>query len=88
VNMVERRITERLPASLEARIAFGGRYRLRCMVLNISETGAKLVLDKSADVPAQFILSISCKRWSAARGRHTVAQTPRPRRKIETTAGN
>jgi hypothetical protein len=59
---IERRTDERLHASLPARVAFGGRYRLRGVVLNISGTGAKLALDKSGDVPAEFVLSVCFKR--------------------------
>ncbi len=60
--MVERRTRERLKASLPARVAFGKRYRLRGIVLNISEAGAKLALEKPADVPSEFVLSV-CYRF-------------------------
>ena len=60
--MVERRTDERLHASLPARLAFGGRYRLRGVVLNISGSGAKLALDKSGEVPAEFVLSVCFER--------------------------
>src|ERR1700733_7955987 len=59
--MIERRARERLHVSLPARVGFGGRYRLRGVVLNLSSAGAKLALDKSADVPADFVLSVCYK---------------------------
>jgi PilZ domain len=59
---IERRSDERLRASMPARLAFGGRYRLRGVVLNISESGAKLALDRSGEVPAEFVLSVCFKR--------------------------
>jgi hypothetical protein len=60
--MIERRTEERMHASLPARLAFGGRYRVRGVVLNISGVGARLALDKSGDVPAEFVLSVCYKR--------------------------
>jgi hypothetical protein len=57
--MIERRTGERLQASLPARVAFRGRYRLRAVVRNASETGAKLALDKPVDLPAEFVLSFA-----------------------------
>jgi hypothetical protein len=59
--MVERRACERLHVSLPARVGFGGRYRLRGVVLNLSSAGAKLALDRSADLPADFVLSVCYK---------------------------
>jgi hypothetical protein len=59
---MERRTDTRLRASLPARLAFGGRYRLRGVVLNISGSGAKLALDKSGELPAEFVLSVCFKR--------------------------
>jgi hypothetical protein len=44
----------------DAKIGFGGRlFRTSCLVHNISSSGAKLVLRRPADLPAEFILSIS-----------------------------
>ncbi len=59
--MVERRAGKRLQASLTARVAFGGRYRLRGVVLNISRAGAKIALEKPADVPSEFLVSVCYK---------------------------
>jgi hypothetical protein len=59
--MVERRARERLHVSLPARVGFGGRYRLRGVVLNLSSAGAKLALDRSAELPADFVLSVCYK---------------------------
>ena len=59
--MIERRARERLHVSLPARVGFGGRYRLRGVVLNLSSAGAKRALDKTADVPADFVLSVCYK---------------------------
>lgn len=57
--MPERRKSARHAGSLEARIGYAGKYRLRCLVLNISRNGAKLALKSPADLPAEFSLSIS-----------------------------
>jgi hypothetical protein len=59
MTMLERRKSPRQVRSLEGRIGYAGKYRLRCVILNISSTGAKLALKAPADLPAEFILSIS-----------------------------
>lgn len=56
--MQETRISRRRAAFIDARIGFNGKFRLRCLVQNLSETGAKLVLKVGADVPAEFVLSV------------------------------
>jgi hypothetical protein len=76
--MIERRTDQRLQASLPARVAFGGRYRLRGVVLNISKAGAKLALEKPTDVPAEFVLSI-CYR---SQERHYSAEVQWRRRDV------
>ena len=55
----ERRKTQRWPIFLEGTIGFAGRYRLKCMVQNLSETGAKLAFHKVTDAPAEFTLNVS-----------------------------
>jgi hypothetical protein len=57
--MGERREVQRVPAFVGAIIGFSGRYRLRCLVQNLSKAGAKLVLEKSATVPDTFTLKLS-----------------------------
>lgn len=57
--MPERRKSSRQLRSMEARIGYAGKYRLRCLVLNISPDGAKLALNSPANLPSEFILSIS-----------------------------
>jgi PilZ domain len=57
--MSERRQSSRQRRSLEGRIGYDGRFRLRCLVLNISPGGAKLSLKASSQVPAEFFFSIS-----------------------------
>ena len=44
---------------LEGTIGFAGRYRLKCMVQNLSETGAKLAFHTVTDAPAEFTLNVS-----------------------------
>jgi len=82
----ERRKTQRRPIFLEGTISFAGRYRLKCMVQNLSETGAKLAFHKVTDAPAEFTLNVSladkeaqylaCPRWR--RGRLVGAEFARP----------
>jgi hypothetical protein len=57
--MPERRTSPRQARSLEGRIGYAGKYRLRCLILNISGQGAKLALERRADLPAEFLLTIS-----------------------------
>ena len=59
--MPERRQSLRKARSREGRIGYAGKYRLQCLILNMSPTGAKLVLKSSAELPAEFFLSISRK---------------------------
>ena len=54
----ERRKTQRRPIFVEGTISFAGRCRLRCLVQNLSETGAKLAFHMVTDAPAEFALSI------------------------------
>lgn len=44
---------------MQGRIGYAGKYRLRCVILNISPDGAALALKSAAELPAEFILSIS-----------------------------
>ena len=55
----EQRKSLRHARPLEGRIGYAGKYRLRCLILNISGRGAKLALKRAAELPAEFILSIS-----------------------------
>jgi hypothetical protein len=57
--MVERRQSARHPRSLEGRIGYAGKYRLRCLILDISRDGAKISLKRPADIPEEFFLNIS-----------------------------
>jgi hypothetical protein len=60
--MVERRKEPRLPIFLDGKIGFSGRrFRVSCMVQNISSSGAKLVLRNAADLPDEFSLTIISK---------------------------
>jgi hypothetical protein len=54
----ERRRTHRRPVFVEGTISFAGRYRLKCVVQNISQTGAKLAFHKVTDAPAEFALNV------------------------------
>ena len=54
----ERRKTQRRPIFLEGTSSFAGRCRLRCLVQNLSETGAKLAFHTVTDAPAEFTLNI------------------------------
>src|SRR5579863_10097231 len=53
-TMQERRQAVRKDRSLEGRIGYDGKYRLRCLVLNISAEGAKLSLKFPAILPKEF----------------------------------
>lgn len=57
--MPERRKSPRQAHSVDARIGYGGKYRLRCLILNISPEGAKLSLKSAAELPAEFVVSFS-----------------------------
>ena len=64
--MPERRKERRLPVFLDAKIGFDGRrFRLTCLLQNISGSGAKLVLLYGADVPSEFSLSICDKKFQS-----------------------
>jgi PilZ domain-containing protein len=55
----ERRKEPRFPLFAPGRIGFGGRkFRVTCLVQNISSSGAKLVLRPRTDLPSEFHLSI------------------------------
>ena len=54
----ERRKTERRPIFLEGTISFAGRCRLKCMVQNLSNSGAKLAFHTVTDTPAEFTLNV------------------------------
>jgi hypothetical protein len=56
--MAERRQSARHPRSVEGRIGYAGRYRLRCLILNLSRDGAKIALKRATDIPAEFFLNI------------------------------
>lgn len=43
---------------VEGTISFAGRFRLRCLVQNISETGAKLAFKAATDPPSEFTLNV------------------------------
>ena len=58
-TMLERRKEQRWPAFLDGKMGFSQRrFRLSCLVQNISDLGAKLVLRNAADLPAKFDVSI------------------------------
>jgi hypothetical protein len=72
--MPERRASPRQARSLEGRIGYAGKYRLRCLILNMSPDGAKLALKSPANLPAEFFLSISrkgdqCHYWARTKWR-------------------
>lgn len=54
----ERRKAQRQPIFLEGTISFASRTRLKCLVQNLSETGAKLAFKAVTDAPAEFTLNI------------------------------
>jgi hypothetical protein len=58
--MLERRREPRQPIFASGKIGFGGRtFRVSCLVQNISNCGAKLVLYTKTDLPAEFSLRVS-----------------------------
>jgi hypothetical protein len=57
--MAERRQSARHSRSVEGRIGYAGKYRLRCLILNLSRDGAKIALKRATDIPAEFFLNIS-----------------------------
>jgi hypothetical protein len=60
--MLERRGEPRLAIFASGKIGFGGRkFRVTCLVQNISNAGAKLVLYACTDLPAEFLLRVSEK---------------------------
>jgi len=60
--MVERRTEHRLSIFLDGKIGFSGRrFRVSCLVQNVSSSGAKLVLRNAADLPCEFSLTIISK---------------------------
>ena len=61
--MEERRKEPRRPAFWDAKIGFNGRrFRVNCMVQNISAGGARLALRQAVDLPGEFTLTIACKQ--------------------------
>jgi len=54
----ERRKTQRRPVFVEGTITFAGRYRLKCLVQNLSEGCAKLAFNTVTNVLAKFALNI------------------------------
>jgi hypothetical protein len=52
----ERRKLRRRRMFVDAKIGFASRFRLTCLVHNISDAGAKLVLRVDAEVPPEFLL--------------------------------
>ena len=59
--MLERRKAARRSVFVDARIWFDGRFRLKCLVHNWSPRGAKLGLERPADLPETFILCVPLK---------------------------
>ena len=58
--MPERRQNPRQPIFAAGKIGFGGRkFRVSCLVQNISDRGAKLVLSAKTELPAEFSLRVS-----------------------------
>jgi hypothetical protein len=58
----ERRKEPRFPLFASGRIGFGGRkFRVTCLVQNVSSSGAKLVLRARTDLPFEFHLRICAK---------------------------
>jgi hypothetical protein len=68
--VLDRRRSYRRSVFIDARIAFGGRFRLRCLVQNLSDAGAKTTLKTHADIPKQFVLAIRHTRGEACQGVH------------------
>src|SRR5262245_58442769 len=62
MRLPERRKEPRFPLFAAGRIGFAGRkFRVGCLVQNISSRGAKLVLRARADLPSEFRLRITEK---------------------------
>lgn len=62
MQMVESRQAERIRSFLRAKIRFNNQNStVDCIVRNISETGAKIELDKATSVPSLFDLEIPQK---------------------------
>jgi len=58
--MLERRREPRQSIFAAGKIGFAGRtFRVGCLVQNISQSGAKLVLYSRSDLPAEFFLRVS-----------------------------
>jgi PilZ domain len=59
MQLQERRKEPRIPIFTSGSIGFGGRkFRVSCLVQNISSSGAKLVLRARTDLPSEFRLQI------------------------------
>ena len=54
----ERRKTPRRPTFVEGTISFARRHRLKCLVQNLSEGGAKLAFNRATYAPTEFTLSV------------------------------
>jgi len=65
--MQERRKEPRRPAFWDAKIGFNGRrFRVNCVVQNISAGGARLALRQAVDLPPELSLTMHASRsdWS------------------------
>jgi hypothetical protein len=70
--MQERRKEPRRPAFWDAKIGFNGRrFRVNCVVQNISAGGARLALRQAADLPPELSLTIACKQERLEYGART-----------------
>jgi hypothetical protein len=69
--MSEHRIAERIRTFLRGRIEYnGGQSSLDCLVRDLSDTGAKLVVSESVTLPETFRLYIPKNdRWARVRTR-------------------
>jgi hypothetical protein len=77
-SMQERRKEPRRPAFWDAKIGFNRRrFRVNCMVQNISPGGARLVLRQAAELPPDFDLTIACKQGRLEYGVQTKWRTRR-----------
>jgi hypothetical protein len=56
--MRERRKSQRRSVFVDGTITFGSRSRVRCLIENVSEGGAKLVFGMPTKLPAEFTLSL------------------------------
>lgn len=54
----ERRKAQRRPIFVEGTTSFAGRFRLRCLVRNLSETGVMLAFKAATDPPSEFTLNV------------------------------